>query len=349
MESIIRNPLGAPGSMRKAYGEALVQLGRDREDIIVLSADVQSSDFSYMFEAAFLKRFINVGISEPALVDIAAGLANSGFVPFANTFAFLFATRALEMIRTHLCFGGANVKLAAAYAGLSDSFDGPTHQTISDLAILRSLPNMTVVVPADPVAVKKLLPQVAAWDGPVYFRLCRNEVPEIFNENYSPEIGNGVTLIAGEDATIITCGVMVAHAIQAARRLAEQNVHVRVVELHTIKPLDTKIVLSCAEETGALITAEEHSVLGGLGGAVAECLTQHHPVPLERVGVQDMFAESGPYPDLLDKYGMSIEAIASATECRSRWKVLCFFLVTPGFQRILDAATPKTLNLKKRS
>lgn len=314
MENIVRHPPGTPSLMRRAYGEALVQLGRDREDIIVLSADVQSSDFSYMFEAAFPKRFINVGIAEPALVDVAAGLANSGFVPIANTFAFLFASRALEMVRTHLCFGGANVKLAAAYAGLSDSFDGPTHQTVSDLAILRSLPNMTVVVPADPVAVKKLLPQVAAWAGPVYFRLCRNEVPEIFNESYSPEIGKGITLVAGDDATIIACGVMVARAIEAARRLAEQNIHARVVELHTIKPLDTEIVSRCAQETGALVTAEEHSVLGGLGGAVAEYLTQCHPVPLERVGVQDTFAESGPYLDLLDKYGMSVEAIVSVTE-----------------------------------
>jgi transketolase len=314
MESMIRNPLGEPASMRQAYGEALVQLGRDREDIVVLSADVQSSDFSYMFEAAFPQRFINVGIAEPALVDVAAGLANSGFVPIANTFAFLFASRALEMVRTHLCFGGANVKLAAAYAGLSDSFDGPTHQTVSDLAIMRSLPHMTVVVPGDPVAVRKLLPQVAAWGGPVYFRLCRNEVPEIFNQSYAPEIGKAMTLIAGDDATLIACGVMVARALEAAWRLAERGIHARVVEMHTIKPLDTGIVLRCAQETGAIITAEEHSVLGGLGGAVAECLTQHHPVPLERVGVEDMFAESGPYPELLDKYGMSVEAIVSATE-----------------------------------
>ena len=166
------NPLGESTLMRKAYGEALVELGRNRDDLVVLSADVQSSDFSSMFETAFPDRFINVGIAEPALVDVAVGLANAGKIPIANTFAFLFATRALEMVRTHLCYAGANVKLAGAYAGLSDSFDGPTHQTVADLAIFRSLPNITIVVPADASAVKKLLPQIAAWKGPVYFRIC---------------------------------------------------------------------------------------------------------------------------------------------------------------------------------
>jgi transketolase len=314
MESVIRNPFGSPTPVRKAYGEALVQVGAQRDDVVVLSADVQSSDFSYMFEAAYPKRFINVGIAEPALVDVAVGLANSGKIPIANTFAFLFATRALEMVRTHLCYGGANVKLAGAYAGLSDSFDGPTHQTVSDLAIMRSLPRMTVVVPADSLAVKKLLPQIVAWNGPVYFRLCRNELPEIFTEAYAPVIGKGITLMDGEDATVIACGVMVARSIEAARLLAKEGIHLRVVEMHTIKPLDTDLVVRCAQETGAIVTAEEHSIIGGLGGAVAECLSQRSPVPLERVGVNDTFTESGPYSDLLEKYGMSVEAVVAAAQ-----------------------------------
>jgi transketolase len=300
--------------MRKAYGEALVRLGAEREDVVVLSADVQSSDFSFMFEAAYPKRFFNVGIAEPALVDVAVGLANGGKIPIANTFAFLFATRALEMVRTHLCYGGANVKLAGAYAGLSDSFDGPTHQTVSDLAILRSLPRMTIVVPADSLAVKKLLPQVVAWDGPVYFRLCRNEVPEIFTDAYAPMIGKGITLMEGDDATVIACGIMVARAIEAARQLSTQGVHLRVVEMHTIKPLDTDLIVRCAQETCAIVTAEEHSIIGGLGGAVAECLSQSAPVPLERVGVNDTFTESGPYNELLEKYGMNVEAIVAAAQ-----------------------------------
>ena len=314
MDALIHNPLVNPSPMRKAYGEALVELGHARKDLVVLSADVQSSDFSYMFEAAFPERFINVGSAEPALVDVAVGLANSGKVPIANTFAFLFATRALEMVRTHLAFGGANVKLAGAYAGLSDSFDGPTHQTISDLAILRSLPKMTIVIPADSLAVRKLLPQVAAWDGPIYFRLCRNEVPDVFNDGYEPKIGEGLTLIEGDDATIIACGVMVARAIEAARLLARQDIRVRVVEMHTIKPIDTELIVCCARETGAIVTAEEHSIIGGLGGAVAECLAERNPIPLERVGVNDTYAESGPYADLLEKYGLSLEAILAAVQ-----------------------------------
>ena len=314
MEGLIRNPLGSPALIRKAYGEALVALGAEREDVVVLSADVQSSDFSYMFEDAYPKRFINVGIAEPALVDVAVGLANAGKIPIANTFAFLFATRALEMVRTHLCYGGANVKLAAAYSGLSDSFDGPTHQTISDLAILRSLPKMTIVVPADSLAVKKLLPQVAAWDGPAYFRLCRNELPQIFTDAYEPVIGKGIALTEGDDATVIACGVMVARAIEAAQLLAPEGVKVRVVEMHTIKPLDTDLISRCAQETGAIVTAEEHSIIGGLGGAVAECVSQVAPVPVERVGVNDTFTESGPYADLLDKYGMSVDAIVAAVQ-----------------------------------
>ena len=314
MDRLIRDPFGSPVLIRKAYGEALVELGAKRDDVVVLSADVQSSDFSYMFEAAYPQRFINVGIAEPALVDVAVGLANGGKIPIANTFAFLFATRALEMVRTHLCYGGANVKLAGAYAGLSDSFDGPTHQTVSDLAILRSLPRMTIVVPADALAVKKLLPQIVEWKGPAYFRLCRNELPQIFTDAYEPVIGKGITLIGGEDATVIACGVMVARSIEAARMLAQKGIRLRVVEMHTIKPLDTELIVRCAQETGAIVTAEEHSIIGGLGGAVAECLSQSAPVPLERVGVNDTFTESGPYLDLLEKYGMSVEAVAEAAE-----------------------------------
>jgi transketolase len=298
--------------MRKAYGDALVELGHARKDVVVLSADVSSSDFSCMFEKSFPDRFFNVGIAEPALVDAAVGFANSGFVPIANTFAFLFATRALEMVRTHLCYGKANVKLAGAYAGLSDSFDGPTHHSISDLAIFRSLPGMTIVVPADSLAVTKLLPQVAAWQGPVYFRLCRNEVPQIFTDDYQPVIGKGNTLLDGDDVTIVACGVLVAHSIQAAETLRHEDISVRVVEIHTIKPFDADLVARCAQETGAIVTAEEHSIIGGLGGAVAECLAADQPAPMERVGLADTFAECGPYADLLDKYSLSAGAIADA-------------------------------------
>ena len=218
--------------------------------MVVLSADVSNSDHSFMFEQAFPERFFNVGIAEQCLVDVAAGLAYCGKIPLANTFAFLFATRALEMVRSHLCYGGANVKLMAAYAGLSDSFDGPTHHSITDLAIMRSLPNMTVVVPADPTAVDRLLPQVADWDGPVYFRLNRNEVPVLFGASYTPTIGKALTLREGRDVTIVCCGLMVSRALEAATRLETQGIASRVLEIHTLKPLDEDAIVRAAAETG---------------------------------------------------------------------------------------------------
>ncbi len=298
--------------MRKAYGEALLALGHANPDVVALTADVSTSDFSYMFAEAFPERFYNVGIAEQALVDVAVGLAYGGKIPFANTFAFLFATRALEMIRSHLCYGRANVKLMAAYAGLSDSFDGPTHHSITDLAIMRSLPNMTVVVPGDPLAVAKLLPQVAAWPGPVYFRLNRNEVPVLFDDSYAPTIGKAVRLREGSDVTLIGTGLMVSRCLEAADLLATEGVQARVLEMHTIKPLDEDSVLQAAQETGALVTAEEHSIIGGLGGAVAEVVGGVCPVPVRRVGIADCFAETGPYQDLLDRYGMSVQAVVAA-------------------------------------
>ncbi|NIO10930.1 MAG: transketolase family protein [Deltaproteobacteria bacterium] len=310
----VRSVFGEPVSMRKVYGEALIELGKVRDDVVVLSADVSNSDYSGMFEAVYPDRFFNVGIAEQALVDVAVGLANSGKVAIANTFAFLFATRALEQVRTHLCYGQANVKLAGAYGGLSDSFDGPTHHSVIDLAIMRSLPYMTVVVPADPVGVKQLLPQIAAREGPVFFRLCRNEVPVLFGDLYESEIGKGVVLQDGVDVTIIGCGVMVHRCLLAARQLAERGIQARVVEMHTIKPLDREIVCRCAADTGALVTAEEHSIIGGLGGAVAEALVEGESAPMERVGLADTFAETGPYGELMDKYGLAIDAIVSAAE-----------------------------------
>jgi transketolase len=299
-------------NMRKAYGNALVKLGKSHPDVVVLSADVSNSDHSYMFEEAYPDRFFNVGIAEQSLVDVAVGLAYSGKIPFANTFAFLFETRALEMIRTHLCYGEANVKLMGAYAGLSDSFDGPTHHSITDMAIMRSLPNMTVVVPSDGVAIDKLLPQVAEWQGPVYFRLNRNDVPVIFNDSYMPVIGRAHQVLAGEDLTIFANGLMLARSLEAAEQLATVGIAARVVEMHTVKPLDVDGVVRAAEETGAIVTAEEHSIIGGLGGALAEVLSEQRPVPLKRVGIGDRFAETGPYAALLDRYGMAVADIVAA-------------------------------------
>jgi transketolase len=300
-------------SMRLAYGQALVALGKENADVVALSADVCNSDFSFMFAEAFPDRFFNVGIAEQALVDVAAGMAYCGKIPFANTFAFLFATRALEMVRTHLCYGRANVKLMAAYAGLSDSFDGPTHHSVNDIAVMRSLPNMTVIVPGDPVAVGKLLPQVASWPGPVYFRMNRDEVPVLFGDDYVPVIGRSVPLRQGGDVTLIGTGLMVARCLEAAEILqAREGIDARVLEIHTIKPIDAEAISLAARETGAVVTVEEHSILGGLGGAVAEVVSNACPIPLKRLGLDDTFAESGPYRDLLERYGMSCEHVVGA-------------------------------------
>ena len=301
-------------SMRKTYGTALVALGKKHENVVALSADVANSDHSYMFAEAFPDRFVNVGIAEQSLVDVAAGLANTGKIPFANTFAFLFATRALEMIRTHLCYGKSNVKLMGAYAGLSDSFDGPTHHSITDLAILRSLPEMTIIVPSDPHSVGTFLEQVAEIDGPVYCRLNRNDVPVIYGDEYRPVVGKAYTARDGGDLTIIACGLMVSRALAAADQLAGNGIKARVLDMHTIKPLDVDAVLSAARETGAIVTCEEHSVVGGLGGAVAEVLVENAPVPMRRVGVDDRFAETGPYEEILNAYGMAINDIVRAAE-----------------------------------
>jgi len=299
-------------NMRLAYGQALVELGRTHPDVVVLSADVSNSDHSYMFEEAFPDRFFNVGIAEQCLVDVAVGLASSGKIPLANTFSFLFATRALEMVRTHLCYGRANVKLMGAYSGLSDSFDGPTHHSITDIAIMRSLPNMTVVIPSDPVSLRKLLPQVVEWQGPVFMRLTRNDAPVLFDEDCSPRIGEAVVLRQGMDLTLVGTGMMLERCLKAADVLSKDGIESRVIEMHTIKPLDTQCILEAARETGAIVTVEEHSIIGGLGAAVAEVVTGSYPVPVRRVGIADQFAETGSHKDLLENYGMSLKDILQA-------------------------------------
>ena len=298
--------------MRQAYGEALVELGAVNPDIVVLSADVSSSDFSSLFETRFPDRFFNVGIAEPCLVDVAAGLAMVGKIPFANTFAFLFALRAAEQVRTSVCFANTNVKLAATYAGVSDSFDGPTHHAITDLALMRALPNLTVIVPADAREVRQAVPAIAAWQGPVYLRLCRNEIPDLFGVEHPFEIGRIVGLRAGDDLTLIGIGIMAGRCLDAADVLAREGIQARVLLVHTLKPLDTQAIVSAASQTGAIVTVEEHSVIGGLGAAVLETLAETHPVPVVRVGIRDRFAETGPYVPLLERMGLGVPHIVNA-------------------------------------
>jgi len=301
-------------SMRAAYGQALAAYGAQNPRVVVLDADVSSSTQTSFFAKAFPDRFFNVGVAEAGMVDVAVGLALGGKIPFVNTFAFLLALRAAEQVRTCVAYARTNVKLVGSYAGLSDAFDGPTHHAICDVAVMRAIPNMTVVVAADAVEIAKLVPAVAEYDGPVYLRVSRAEVPTIFGEDYQPTIGKGSTLRDGKDVTLVAAGIMVGRALAASEQLDKEGISARVVSIHTIKPLDNELILKAANETGALVTVEEHSVVGGLGGAVAEFLSGEHPTPIVRVGLQDTFARTGPYDALLDMFGMSVNGIASAAK-----------------------------------
>ena len=301
-------------SMRVAYGKALAAYGAVNERVVVLDADVSASTQTHFFAKAFPNRFFNVGVAEAGMVDVAVGLALGGKIPFVNTFAFLLALRAAEQVRTCVAYARTNVKLVGSYAGLSDAFDGPTHHAICDVAVMRAIPNMTVVVAADAVEVAKLVPAVAEYDGPVYLRVSRADVPLVFGEDHAVTIGKGTVLRDGNDVTLVATGIMVTRALSAADQLHAQGISVRVVSIHTIKPLDNELILRAAEETGALVTIEEHSVVGGLGGAVAEFLSGERPTPIVRVGLQDTFARTGAYDTLLDMFGMSVNDIAAAAK-----------------------------------
>jgi len=294
---------------RTAYGKALAEYGVKNSRVVVVVADVSSSVKTDYFASSFPERFFNVGIAEQGLIDLSVGLALEGMIPFANTFAALFL-RAFEQIRTSVCYAKANVKIIGGYAGLSDYKDGATHHSICDLSVTRSLPNLTIVSPADPVEIGKMVPLVARHNGPVYMRISRAELPLVFGNDHKPKIGKGVVVRDGKDVTLIGTGVMVYRCLEAAKILAKNGIKARVINIHTVKPLDVSLITKCAKETGAIVTAEEHSVIGGLGSAVAEVVTENCPVPIERVGVQDTFCVTGPDPDsLLEHYGMGIENI----------------------------------------
>ena len=299
-------------SMRIAYGQALADYGEINPDVVVLDADVSASTQTHYFAARFPERFFNVGVAEAGMVDVAVGFALGGKIPFANTFASLISLRAAEQVRTCVAYARTNVKLAAAYGGLSDSKDGPTHHSVFDLSVMRAMPNMTVVVAADATEARKLVPAVAEYNGPVYLRLSRAEVPIVFGNDYQVEIGKGNVLRDGTDVTLVATGVIVSRALLAAEQLMRKGMRARVLSLHTIKPLDNELIRAAAKETGALVTVEENSIIGGLGSAVAELLSGELPVPVVRVGIRDTFTDTGPYEPLLDCYGMSVDDIVSA-------------------------------------
>ena len=299
---------------RKVFGETLVECGKQNPRIVVLTADVSSSVLTTYFAREFPERFFNVGIAEAGMVDTAAGLALGGFIPFTNTFAGLLL-RAAEQIRTCVAYARTNVKLVGSYAGLSDYKDGPTHHSIMDFAIMRTMPNMTVISPADTTELKKLLPLIAEHVGPVYLRISRADMPVIFTESHRVKIGKGVVVQPGKDVSIIANGHMVSRSIDAAALLKPAGIDARVVNIHTVKPLDTGLIKQCAAETGAIVTAEEHLIAGGLGSAVAEVLSQELPTPIEMIGIADTFAETAlDHDSLLDHHGMSVKDIVRAAK-----------------------------------
>ncbi|HBV96261.1 MAG: transketolase [Peptococcaceae bacterium BICA1-7] len=297
---------------REAYGRALAELGKNNPAVVVLDADLSKSTKTADFGKLFPDRFFNMGVAEQNLIGTAAGLAAAGKTAFASTFAVFAAGRAFDQIRNSVAYNRLNVKIAATHAGITVGEDGGSHQAIEDIALMRSLPNMTVFVPADEAETAGAVEAAAKMDGPVYIRLGRAGVPSIHGEDFHFETGKAVVVREGRDAAVIATGIMVTAALEAAGALTGEGIEVRVISMHTIKPLDIDTIVSAARETGALVTAEEHSVIGGLGGAVSEAVCENYPVPLKRLGVQDIFGESGKPDELLVKFGLTPAAIADA-------------------------------------
>ncbi|MEF2899897.1 MAG: transketolase family protein [Clostridia bacterium] len=296
---------------REAYGKALVKLGKINDDVVVLDADLSKSTKTNDFYKAYPDRFFNMGIAEQNLVGAACGFAAAGKIPFASTFAMFATGRAFEIIRNSACYPKLNVKICATHAGITVGEDGGSHQSVEDISLMRSIPNMTVLVPADGVEAEKMIFAAAEYNGPMYVRLGRSAVPTLFDENYNFEIGKGVVLKEGNDATIIACGMMVNEALIAADMLKEENINVRVINMSTIKPIDTELIIKAAKETKAIVTAEEHSIIGGLGSAVSEVVSENHPVKVKKVGLNDCFGESGTPGELLEKYGLTAKNIVA--------------------------------------
>lgn len=294
---------------REAYGEALKELGSNNKDIVVLDADLSKSTKTADFGKEYPERFINVGIAEQNLMGIAAGLATAGKVPFASTFAMFATGRAFEIIRNSIAYPKLNVKIAATHAGLTVGEDGASHQAIEDLSLMRSVPNMVVLNPADGPSAKKAIIKAAEYEGPVYIRLGRSKVPVVYSDDFNFEIGKGNLLEDGSDITIIATGIMVSMALEAREALSNEGINARVIDMSTIKPIDEEIIIKAAKETGAIVTCEEHNIIGGLGSAVAEVVSENYPVYMERVGVNDTFGESGKGDDLLIKYKLTSDNI----------------------------------------
>lgn len=299
---------------RDGFGKALVELGAKRKDIVVLSADLTDSTRAAWFKDKFPERFFAMGVSEQDMMGTAAGLALSGKVPFACTFGVFAAGRAWDQIRVSIAYMNLNVKIVGTHGGISVGPDGPTHQAVEEISLMRILPNMTVIVPCDAIEAKKATIASASYEGPVYLRLGRNSVPVITKDEDHFEIGKADVLRDGSDVTIIACGHEVYEALGALEILKKENINARLINLHTIKPIDRAAIKKAAEETGAIVTAEEHTILGGLGGAVSEVVTQECPVPVEFVGVKDRFGESGSPEELFKVFELTSVDIVKAAK-----------------------------------
>ncbi len=297
---------------RESYGATLVELGNINKDIVVLDSDLSKATKSEMFANAHRDRFINVGIAEQNMMGMAAGLASVGKIPFATTFSVFAAGRAFEIIRNSICYPKANVKIAATHAGITVGPDGGSHQAIEDIALMCSLPNMIVLSPADDIEACKCVMAAAEIKSPVYIRLGRIPLDDIYDDSYDFKIGKGSELVEGDDVAIIATGIMVHKALEASKVLKEQGISARVINIATIKPIDEEIIIRAAKETKGIVTAEEHSIIGGLGDRVASVVCDQHPTVVKKVGVKDVFGESGNPDDLLIKYGLTTDDIVKS-------------------------------------
>jgi len=299
-------------SLREAYGKTLVELGKQNRDIVVLEADLSKSTMTYHFAEEFPARFFNCGVAEQNMVGIAAGLASSGKIPFASTFAVFSPGRCFDQIRVSVDQPGQNVKLVSTHGGISVGEDGTSHQAIEDLALAGALPSLTVIVPADAIETVQVIKAVAAAHGPFYVRLCRPNLPLVYTDDYRFEIGKAVTMRKGKDATIIAIGLMVASALEAAAKLKGEGIDCGVLNMPTFKPIDEAAIIKAAAETGAIVTAEEHLEHGGLGSVVARVIAKNRPVPMEIIAIQNMYAKSGKADELFRKCGLTAENMGQA-------------------------------------
>lgn len=293
---------------RQSYGEALVELSKNPK-VMVFDADLAHATMTLEFAKVCPERFFNCGIAESNMVGVAAGVSTCGYIPFVSTFAMFAAGRAFDSVRNMVGYPHLNVKICATHAGISVGEDGATHQCLEDIALMRTIPGMTIINPADDIETKAAIAAAIEINGPVYIRLGRLPVPVLNGSDYKFEVGKGVQLKDGNDLTIVATGLLVGEAVQAAEKLAEQGINSRVINIHTIKPIDKDILIKAAKETGVIVTAEEHNIIGGLGGAVAEVLSENYPVPLVRIGVEDRFGTSGKGAELLIKFGLSADNI----------------------------------------